>query len=475
MRVNIIKMLTTFSSTQKIWFYLFTAVAVIFIWFTLISLFQNASNKNAMPSQEIITFNILECIDLSSNSPICDDREDALKAIKSFQEVRKEIVAINIELWSPDDYIVLQDLAAKADQLFRDDRFRLSQEVYGEAITLAQNFIGQARASLETLINDGYGLLLANNWLESEKLFRQALAINSTNIVAKIGLDRSLVLEQVLEHLNEASLLIKINSFDQAKEMITKASILDNENLQSKEAIIKINELIQNREISLALAKGYDLLSNDHHSGAINYFKKVLLIDAQSQAAHRGIEEAAEGIMKETILSERKLAEQSFEAENFPQSLIHYTNIINLRDNMEFAVAGSANIKSFIVLEKKINRYLDSPTRLSSRAVFEEASKVLQSTISYNLRARLLAKKIELTKLLDLYAQSITLKISSDNRTNISILNTGNLGTFNSTELNLSLGVYTFIGKRKGYVTVRKVIDLSESTSINIECNNKIL
>jgi hypothetical protein len=187
------------------------------------------------------------------------------------------------------------------------------------------------------------------------------------------------------------------------------------------------------------------------------------------------MKEVEQGIIIETINNERLLAEQSFESENFSKALTHYQKILNLQKNIDFAVTGLNEVRVFIDLEKKIDRYLDNPNRLSSRAVFLEASQVLELITSYNLRERLIAKKIQLSKLLNQYSKPITLVISSDNKTNISLLNVGNLGFFSSKELKLSSGTYTFIGKRKGYVNVRQIIDLTESTNIKIECNEKIL
>lgn len=444
------------------------------VWFSLVVLVREAVTDD-ISSQEITTFNVLECIDDKLNLSICKDREDALLAIKNFQKINKDIAAINLKIWSPEDFIILQDLASKAEELFSNNSFRESEEAYAKAILLAKTFIQQSKISLELFIKNGYNFLLANNWIDAEKLFRKALTISPDHLLANEGLKRALVLEQVLDFLKEANLLINVNSLDQAKKLILQASKLDTKNSSTKELIIKVNELIKNRDISEALIAGYASLNNNQYSDANYFFKKVLALESQSLAALRGMKEVEQGIIIETINNERLLAEQSFESENFSKALTHYQKILNLQKNIDFAVTGLNEVRVFIDLEKKIDRYLDNPNRLSSRAVFLEASQVLELITSYNLRERLIAKKIQLSKLLNQYSKPITLVISSDNKTNISLLNVGNLGFFSSKELKLSSGTYTFIGKRKGYVNVRQIIDLTESTNIKIECNEKIL
>jgi len=48
------------------------------------------------------------------------------------------------------------------------------------------------------------------------------------------------------------------------------------------------------------------------------------------------------------------------------------------------------------------------------------------------------------------------------------------IGVFNSKEIKLNPGKYTFIGKRKGFVTIRKVHDISSTATIKIQCMEKI-
>ena len=66
------------------------------------------------------------------------------------------------------------------------------------------------------------------------------------------------------------------------------------------------------------------------------------------------------------------------------------------------------------------------------------------------------------------------LRISSDNRTQISIQNGENLGVFFDKELKIYPGKYTLVGKRKNYVTVRKVLEIKDTTSLYLSCLEKI-
>ena len=72
------------------------------------------------------------------------------------------------------------------------------------------------------------------------------------------------------------------------------------------------------------------------------------------------------------------------------------------------------------------------------------------------------------------YSKVINIILLSDNKTQVSILNVGNLGAFSKKEIKLTPGKYTFLGKRKGFVTIRKIIEFTASTSVRIQCIEKL-
>ncbi|MDA0900374.1 MAG: hypothetical protein O3B35_05025, partial [Proteobacteria bacterium] len=106
--------------------------------------------------------------------------------------------------------------------------------------------------------------------------------------------------------------------------------------------------------------------------------------------------------------------------------------------------------------------------------VYEEARNVLTSSNSLRLQERLLSKKEQLEFLLNTFSKEINITLISDNKTQVSILNIGKIGTFDSKEIKLNPGKYTFIGKRKGFVTIREVHEISSATSLRIQCTERL-
>ena len=190
--------------------------------------------------------------------------------------------------------------------------------------------------------------------------------------------------------------------------------------------------------------------------------------------ALEGINLANVGIKKNIIEEEKALAYESLTLEDFSKASLHFQSILNSDPNIQFAILGLQEVKRFKELEFHLDRYINMPDRLSSPNVYEEALNVLNSSNLLNLQERLLSKKEQLEFLLTKFSKEINITLISDSNTQVSILNVGMIGVFNSKEIKLNPGKYTFIGKRKGFVTIRKVHDISSTATIKIQCMEKI-
>jgi len=472
--MGIKKSLEGLTSFQRVSLVIALSALSAFLWFTLVSNIETSLNgKNADPFEED-PVSALECLEAESQKPICIEREMALQKIKLFQELKINLMNLNIEQWADTEFKDLLALVSEADKLFKKDSFSGASIKYIEAILSAQQLIEISQISLKEFIENGYNYLLLNNWKEAEDSFRKALIIQANNINANTGLSRAMSLEKVLNYLNEANLLINANSLDEARDLILNAFNLDNENIQTQEARFNVNQLIRQRDLDILIQRGYSLLQNLQFKEASVNFNRALLLDKNSHPATMGLIEVAEGIKKVTIRDKKILAQASFELEDFSTSLSEYKSILDIDKNLSFAALGLDEVNNFIAAEKNLDRYLDNPERLSSAAVFNEAQQFLVLLGPYKLRERLFSKEALLQSLLTKYSEILKLTISSDNKTKISIVNGRELGTFVSKELRLSKGTYTFIGKRKGYITIRQVFNLSESSSLWIACNKKI-
>jgi hypothetical protein len=283
-----------------------------------------------------------------------------------------------------------------------------------------------------------------------------------------------MVLDKVLNNLQEAELLISVDSLDEAKSLIDDAYQLDNEHPKIEEIKFNIIDLIKIRDFNAFLSRGYKNLKLLKFPDAKSNFNEALKIKKISKLATDGIILANAGIKKNKIEQEKLLAFKSLELEDFSKASMHFQNILILQPNIQFAVYGLQEIKVLSELESNFDRYFNKPSRLSSPNVYTEAVKVLENSQTLNLRKRLSSKKEQLNFLLAKYSKELNIILISDNKTQVTIQNVGLIGSFNTKEIILKPGKYILMGKRKGFVTVRQTINLTNSTTISIECTERL-
>lgn len=472
--MNIFKLIDKLSKAQKIFFIGLIASLFLGLWFSIVSSIETKINNTDDTNIKDISFNAALCLSQEPLSEICKLRLDALELIKKFKQVKEKAIATNIEIWAPDDFNSLESIEKDTNKYFNSALFSEAINLLNEGIEASNRILEKASTTLNQFIDSGFNYLILNSSVDAESSFRKALEIDPDNLTAVKGLNRALVLDKVLNFVKDAQLLISINSLDEAQSLIDAAILLDNEFYGINDLKLEINELIQARDLDTLISNGYKYLKLLRFTDAKSNFDKALLIKENSKIVLEGINLANEGIKKNIIKEQKVLAYKSLNLEDFSKSSLHFQNILDLDPNIQFAVIGLQQVKNLKGLEFHLDRYINSPERLSSLNVFNEASDILRSSNSLSLQKRLSSKKEQLEFLLTEYSQDITITLFSDNKTQVSILNFGAMGIFRKKEIKLTRGKYTFIGKRKGFVTIRRIINFSGPTSVKIECIEKL-
>lgn len=467
------KFILELNSNQKVLFFTFLACLLALLWFALLSSFTENKEENKISAIDIET-SLLDCSDKNKTSPLCEERKESLESLKILDELKSQLIELNAESWSKQKYTAILNLEEEGDALFNEAFFGKSNKIYKNAINESRSLINEASSLLNAYILQGYESLNNEDKISAEKFFNSALMIFPYNQSALTGLARSRVLEEVLKFKKEAELLIRTNSLDDAIATLEQASRLDDKNKEIFDLLEEVAELIQRRNLVSLIEEGYFSLSKKDFSASRKAFNKAIELDEFSNAALSGLISVKESEKAEKIRLDRILAEEYFIAEDFKASSTVYTSLIVLEKNLAFALEGLDEVNKYINIESQLDRYIDRPKRVSSSAVYDEAKKFSSQINKYNFGERLAFKYKKLKEILNKYSNVIYLQMSSDNKTYLSIKNGEDLGTFFKKEVKLFAGTYTLIGKCKGYVTIRKKIDLVKDSTLFLSCREKI-
>jgi len=162
---------------------------------------------------------------------------------------------------------------------------------------------------------------------------------------------------------------------------------------------------------------------------------------------------------------------------DWQQALAIYTRAAGLAPDASFAGEGKRRARERLDLQKKLDHYLGDPGRLQA----DQPRANAQLLLEYLERVPdpgpgLSADRDRLANLLAAVARPVTLRIRSDDQTEVSIYRVGRLGRFLQREIELRPGNYTVVGYREGFRDVRRQVTLRPGVEaeILVRCEERI-
>jgi tetratricopeptide (TPR) repeat protein len=226
------------------------------------------------------------------------------------------------------------------------------------------------------------------------------------------------------------------------------------------------------------MTRGLGQLERSDWSGAERSFSAALKIRPAHAAAADGLARAKEGLQRETLARLQREARILETSERWDEVLASYRRAEAIDPTIAFASEGIARARRMIALHARVDAYLAKPERLYSAAVRTEASQFL-ATLDHEatIGPRLAEDRQRLETALKRASTRITVKLSSDNATEVTLYRVGRLGQFQNREIALTPGTYTLVGSRPGYKDVRVELIVSpesDSPSVFIACEDRV-
>ena len=125
----------------------------------------------------------------------------------------------------------------------------------------------------------------------------------------------------------------------------------------------------------------------------------------------------------------------------------------------------------------ELTAHIAQPDRLTSEAVHDEASAILERARAIESPGKILLQQIlKLSQALTLARTPVVIRLRSDGITVVTIYRVGQIGKFESHQALLLPGKYTLIGKREGYRDTRIRFEVKPSVvgiEITVQCTEQ--
>jgi tetratricopeptide (TPR) repeat protein len=383
-----------------------------------------------------------------------------------------------VERWGGLPFKQAKAVYADGDKAYLARDYDTATAKYRQAIEMLDPLLERVDDVFAKTMSDAQAALEAADAPEALRLFELAVAISPSNAAAQAGYRRAKNLDAVLSLTNKGLAYEKDLELEAARQSFAQAAELDPEWKPAVEGLARVKETIKQTAFDSRMSEGLAALADQDYETARAAFRMAQKLEPGSPEPADGLLQVDQGLRLQRIANLKNKAGSEEKAEEWEAAVDTYKSILDIDANLQFAQQGLAHAQQMSALHEQLKSYIDEPDALSAPATMSRATAlVVDITRMSNIGPRLADERDQLSRLLKRAATPLTVKLVSDNATEVSIYRVGHLGTFKTRELDLRPGTYVAVGSRPGYRDVRlefRVAPEIEQKPIVVQCEETI-
>ncbi len=403
------------------------------------------------------------------------DTEQALGELLSKLET---LEARAVGRWGGQVYMQAQEVYADGDRAYLQRNYMLAAEKYREAITIIDPLLDRVDTVFEETMKDGRTALEAGDSVEALRHYELAVAISPGHAEAHNGLTRARNLDLVMRLTTQGVALEKDLDLDAARLAFEKALALDAAWQAAVDGLQRVLVASNQMSFDQRMTEGLEALADGDFPTARAAFRTAQVLQSDSREPADGLLQVDQGIRLEKIAVLERDATRLEGKEQWDAAVQKYNAILDVDPDLDFAHAGLARANQRSALHTTLEKYIADPDSLSNPSTMQAATQLLLDIIRMpSVGPRLDDQKNQLSRLLKRATTALTVRLISDNATDVVIFRVGKLGRFDSQEISLRPGTYVAVGSRPGYRDVRLEFRVSpeiELQPVIVRCEEQI-
>ncbi len=460
---------------------LLLALAVIFVLPRLVTEYELPFTRRAEVDPAIIvqTANVpLNAVSPFDEAQRARERKEAQDVLASLLTLQAELNEVGVEVWAEEAYQSAVEFARLGDEGYRSQQFALATENYQQAEQIFSDLSASMPAVFNRYLEEGELALQQGSADAAEQSFTIALQIEAGSAEASTGLQRAQSLEEVVRLLREGMRLQESGELQQAQTLFQQAVTLDGDHEGSRDALAQVRSAIANQEFAAVMSQGFAALQNKQPEPAIAAFERALRMRPGSQQAQEALTQTRDQLAINRINKHQQSAAEHEAAEQWQPAVQEYDAALSVDSNLVFAIQGKDYAQKRLQLDILLEDALTRPERLAEPAVYEQTAGVYYAGRDLENPGPRLQQQLDQLEVVLREAQiPIEVQLISDNATQVTLFQVGNLGQFSEQTLSLQPGRYVAVGTRPGYRDVRKefVVGFGHQTEpVTIQCNELV-
>lgn len=388
---------------------------------------------------------------------------------------------LGLALWDPNALAQINQEAMAADDAYRAGEAQTALALYTQllaTVTELEADLPDRRA--ENLAQAQQALSEADD-RNALKFWEIAAQLNPQKVEVQSTWQAVQQIPTISALMSEADIAERAGQVEAANTILREATALFPDWAPSQKAATRVQQILIRKQFQSSMSLGFTALSEGSYDAAIRAFERATRIDPNASAAQDGLEQVRQAQLKEQIQALFIEAQEAETQGRWLDAKAAYEAARSLAPNLTDLTARIETIDARIALAAALTQILADPARLQSDTELNQA-RDLAITISQlpppvgDLQASLPV----LTRMLSHARRALTLTLTSDGQTTVTVLRLGQdgrLGQIMETRLTLFPGRYVVTGSRRGYKDVRHELTLSSDTpnpTLTVVCDEPI-
>lgn len=383
-------------------------------------------------------------------------RRDTQEILERMLEAGKILREKGVKIWAGSDYSRGANHAETGDAEYARKNFAAAREQYAQALSIFEGLVENIDAKFDEAMATGNAALEAGEAAKAREAFEVALAIDSMDRAAQLGLERAATADEVRDLLRQGDALLRREQLAEAEGAYQRALALDKHSARAKQQLQSVRNANTERAFKQAMSSGFGFLEQGRLDSAQSAFAKALKLKPKSREARNGLEQARQRVVSAKINALLKEAEAAEGREDWQGARAKYEAILGLDSQLANALEGKRRAGVRHEIHGKLEQILTHPARLFDRAVFDETVAFHNKLSAMAEPGPLLSEQLaRLGALLSQADTPVQVSLKSDSLTRVVLYKVGDLGYFTSKELLLRPGNYVAVGQRDGYRDAR--------------------
>jgi len=385
-----------------------------------------------------------------------------------------ELDGLSVDSWGGDAWLRYDELGRQGDDAFLAGSFVAAAAAYRDALTTGQDLLTRYADIIATALSSASQALQAGDHALAMEQYTIVTGIEPDNAAALAGLARARTLPEVIALTRAGDAERRAGNLAAAAEIYREALAIDAEWASARSSLQAVTAGIVAARFERLMSQGFAALAAEEFDEAADHFRAALAERPGSSEALDGLSEAEQGLQLDQIALTEVRALAFERRELWQRAIDQYRAALATDATLAFAIEGLQRAQQRADLDAKLVNLVGNPDLLLEDRILAEAKSLIeQARVLAEPDTRLLEQVTELDRLMTLATTPVSVELTSDALTEVSVYRVGKLGSFSSKEILVRPGTYTAVGSRRGYRDVRlsfTVLPGREQLSVRVVC-----